>query len=41
MPGWGVIPSIRVRDVAKALAFYTVCSSSRLIAVVKPLPTLP
>ena len=23
MPGWGVIPSIRVRDVAKALAFYT------------------
>ena len=23
MPGWGVIPSIRVRDMAKALAFYT------------------
>jgi hypothetical protein len=23
LPGWGVIPSIRVRDMAKALAFYT------------------
>jgi uncharacterized glyoxalase superfamily protein PhnB len=23
MPGWGVIPSIRVRDMAEALAFYT------------------
>jgi uncharacterized glyoxalase superfamily protein PhnB len=23
MPGWGVIPSIRVRDMAKAVAFYT------------------
>jgi catechol 2,3-dioxygenase-like lactoylglutathione lyase family enzyme len=23
MPGWGVIPSIRVRDIAEALAFYT------------------
>ena len=23
MPGWGVIPSIRVRDMANALAFYT------------------
>jgi len=23
MPGWGVIPSIRVRDMAAALAFYT------------------
>ena len=23
MPGWGVIPSIRVRDMTKALAFYT------------------
>ena len=22
MPGWGVIPSIRVRDMAEALAFY-------------------
>jgi hypothetical protein len=24
MPRWGVIPSIRVRDMAKALAFYMV-----------------
>lgn len=23
MPGWGVIPSIRVRDMSEALAFYT------------------
>ena len=23
MPGWGVIPSIRVRDMTEALAFYT------------------
>jgi uncharacterized glyoxalase superfamily protein PhnB len=23
MPGWGVIPSIRVRDMREALAFYT------------------
>ena len=23
MPGWGVIPSIRVRDMPQALAFYT------------------
>jgi len=23
MPGWGVIPSIRVRNMAEALAFYT------------------
>lgn len=23
MPGWGVIPSLRVRDMAEALAFYT------------------
>jgi uncharacterized glyoxalase superfamily protein PhnB len=23
MPGWGVIPSIRVREMAEALAFYT------------------
>jgi uncharacterized glyoxalase superfamily protein PhnB len=23
MPGWGVIPSIRVRDMPEALAFYT------------------
>ena len=23
MPGWGVIPSIRVRDLAETLAFYT------------------